>query len=345
MPQGVFRKMPRYEAYHDPATAAIARRARQQTRRNRFSQGLIGLCLGGLLAAGTLFSKDGASGRFFTQKPACAALPATDQTTPMDFIAIGLYEGQDTTRGDALAQRLETLGYTVERQESARDNNRRLRLLVHTPQYEQERRLLATLAKDPVLLPRDGVANLIPGRRLEDGSYRFFTLDDQLERLVDRYVQDTPTVRKGRARDTLLRYLHPIIRQESGYQHLAVSKKEAIGLMQVTPDTAVTVDNERVHADEFRAFRARDSGYAPAPLTRADRERLLKVPLVNLDDGVAILWRNYARCGGDMTCALASYNAGPGNAHRWERIPETRGYVRNIHAMAARDDATSRRSR
>ncbi len=342
--------MPRYDTYHDPATAAIARRTRQQTRRSRITQGLLGLCVGGLIAAGTIIAKDGAPGRFFTQEPACAAPVETAQTAPMDFIAIDQYTGADIARGDVLAQRLETLGYTVDRQESARTAPvgpplPQMRLLIHTPQYEQERHLLATLAKDPTLLPGDGVANLIPGRRLEDGSYRFFALDDHLARLVDRYVQDTPTVRKDRARSTLLRYLHPIIRQESGYQHQAVSTKEAIGLMQVTIDTAETVDNERDHASEFRAFRDRDSGYDRGAFTRADRERLLKVPLANLDDGIAILWRNYARCGGDMTCTLASYNAGPGNAHRWERIPETRGYVRNIHAMAARDDLPTRRSR
>jgi len=319
--------------YHDNVTAVIEQRKRAYRARGRIAKGLTALLVAGAIAAGAVAAK---SDRRHAQEP---ALATPQPIAPGPIIATGIYEGSDIRHADTLARDLERFGYTIERQGGERHGPAgrvaQTRLIVHTPDYASERRLLLQLAGDKASLP-GGTDDLLPGQKLPDGSYRFSTFDEHLERLVDRYVADAGRVRRSDARMMLLRYLRPIIRQESGYKSWVTSKDGAIGLMQVTPDTAVTVDKERAIRYAFSAFRQRNGGYDPAPLSSDQYARLQKVPLANLDDGVAILWRNYADCDGDMTCALASYNAGPGNAARWSEIPETRQYVRNIHAMARR---------
>ncbi|MBE0476402.1 MAG: lytic transglycosylase domain-containing protein [Coriobacteriia bacterium] len=125
-----------------------------------------------------------------------------------------------------------------------------------------------------------------------------------------------------------------VINVESGFDPGRVSKRGAVGLMQVMPATA----------EELR-----DPGTSPEEVTP---ERL-KDPETNIEYGTGYLSRLVERYGGDVEAALAAYNAGPSNADRWRSeaarasaeetrivdaigFPETRRYVREV--LRQRDD-------
>lgn len=101
--------------------------------------------------------------------------------------------------------------------------------------------------------------------------------------------------------------VHAVIEAESNYQPSAQSHVGARGLMQVMPATA------------------RDLGVKSA--------RLLFDPQENLEAGVKYLKFLLERFDGDLTSAIAAYNAGPGNVQKYEGIPpfeETQNYVRKV---------------
>ncbi len=121
-----------------------------------------------------------------------------------------------------------------------------------------------------------------------------------------------------------------IMRQESLYDPLAVSRADARGLLQILPATLARIDRE-----EGRSV--------PRPV--ADLFR----PEVNIPLGVRFFADRRREFGGDVLPALASYNAGEGKARQWiaradgdvdevfvECIgyPETYGYVRRIVWLA-----------
>lgn len=103
-----------------------------------------------------------------------------------------------------------------------------------------------------------------------------------------------------------------VARQESGFDPTAVSSAGATGLFQTMPDTA------------------RDLGIED-----------MTNPYQSAMGGAKYIAQNLQKYGGDITKALAAYNAGPGNVDSWisngwdgspDTIPieETRNYVKSI---------------
>jgi hypothetical protein len=95
-----------------------------------------------------------------------------------------------------------------------------------------------------------------------------------------------------------------VIKAESGFNNLAVSRKGAQGLMQLMPETAA----EHQVQDSF-------------------------LPQDNIDGGVRYLRRLLDRYGGNLVLALAAYNAGPARVDEAGGVPdiaETREYLTRV---------------
>ena len=100
------------------------------------------------------------------------------------------------------------------------------------------------------------------------------------------------------------RLVDAVVWAESGYDPQAVSRKGAMGLMQLMPSTAARL----AVTDPFD-------------------------PEQNARAGVRELSRLVDRYAGDLVLALAAYNAGEGAVSRYGGVPpypETRGYVASI---------------
>jgi len=98
--------------------------------------------------------------------------------------------------------------------------------------------------------------------------------------------------------------VHAIIKVESEYDPKAVSRKGAMGLMQLIPETAQRFGV----ANPFN-------------------------PKENIEGGVSYLKHLLNLFGGDLSLSLAAYNAGEGAVQRFCGIPsfaETRDYVRKV---------------
>jgi soluble lytic murein transglycosylase-like protein len=105
--------------------------------------------------------------------------------------------------------------------------------------------------------------------------------------------------------------LRALIQKESGYYPCAVSNKGAMGLMQLMPGTAESLG-------------------VTDPMN----------PVDNLAGGARFLGQLLARYGGNLSLALAAYNAGPGKVDSYGGVPpypETQNYVRDVmnHAGAS----------
>ena len=121
-----------------------------------------------------------------------------------------------------------------------------------------------------------------------------------------------------------------VIRQESAFNPMAHSPANAMGLMQLIPSTG---------RNTYRDARLERT------LGKTYENRLLFEPSVNIKLGVRYLNGLVARYGGNITFALAAYNAGERVVDKWvkryknvsddefvEMIPysETRGYVKKV---------------
>jgi len=94
-----------------------------------------------------------------------------------------------------------------------------------------------------------------------------------------------------------------VVEVESTFKPSAGSNKGAVGLMQLLPRTA---------------------GISAKRLTN---------PAENLDAGAAYLGQLIDRFDGDLSLALAAYNAGPTNVQRYKGVPpfpETQAYVQKV---------------
>ncbi|HEU5239210.1 MAG TPA: lytic transglycosylase domain-containing protein [Pyrinomonadaceae bacterium] len=102
------------------------------------------------------------------------------------------------------------------------------------------------------------------------------------------------------------RFIHAVIKQESKYDPNATSPAGAKGLMQLMPATA-----KRFHCDD------------------------LNDQACNVEAGTKYLKWLLKRFNGDVSLALAGYNAGEGSVDKYEGVPpyqETETYVKKIVA-------------
>ncbi len=88
-----------------------------------------------------------------------------------------------------------------------------------------------------------------------------------------------------------------VANQESGFNPAARSSKGAVGLFQLMPATAADLGVDPSNTDQ------------------------------NIAGGVRYLKQMLTRCGGDVDCALWSYNAGPGNQSAGIKPAETQKYI------------------
>jgi len=112
---------------------------------------------------------------------------------------------------------------------------------------------------------------------------------------------------QSRAHDVPASLVHAVIYQESGGDPSAVSSAGAMGLMQLMPGTA--------------------AAYGVSNPFNPDE---------NVAGGVAYLQDLLLRYHGDVTLALAAYNAGSGAVAKYGGVPpyaETRGYVSSVTAL------------
>lgn len=124
----------------------------------------------------------------------------------------------------------------------------------------------------------------------------------------EKYAQAITSAARAHGVDAAL--IRAVIHAESGFNPFARSPKGAAGLMQLMPGTAA------------------DMGVADVDVV-AD----------NIDGGTRYLAMLLDQFRGDVTLALAAYNAGPANVDRYGGVPpfaETRTYVERVKILHGR---------
>lgn len=136
------------------------------------------------------------------------------------------------------------------------------------------------------------------------------TLQRRLE-LIDKYIDEAAACEQL---DPAL--IRAVIRVESNFNHKAVSRAGARGLMQLMPPTA----------EQLGFRRALDH----------------KDPRSNVLAGTKYLREMLNEFDGNLTLAVAAYNAGPRAVKQFKRVPpyrETRDYVAKVFREFKREQA------
>lgn len=134
--------------------------------------------------------------------------------------------------------------------------------------------------------------------------------------------------REARANGLDTLFLLSTMRQESLFEGFVTSAAGARGLMQIVPSTG----------EEIATLEGWPPDYTAEDLYR---------PQVSIRFGASYLARQRNTFDGDLYKVLAAYNAGPGNALRWENIagddmdlflevinfPETRNHIKSIYEL------------
>jgi soluble lytic murein transglycosylase len=128
-----------------------------------------------------------------------------------------------------------------------------------------------------------------------------------------RYPVRYAEVIKQHAGDLELPLLFSVIKTESGFRPYAQSHKDASGLMQLTPPTAL-----------WMAEVMGIPGFEPD---------MVWEPEINIAIGAYFLNWLVRYYDGDLTLALCAYNAGMGNVNQWLNDPRYSGDGRNLHAI------------
>jgi hypothetical protein len=151
----------------------------------------------------------------------------------------------------------------------------------------------APFGKKTELILREGRSDVKPSLSLKQPSGRT-DYSHYVQKAASKYDIDSALI-------------HAVIKTESNGNHRAVSRKGAIGLMQLMPTTA-----SDMHVG---------NPYNPEE---------------NIDGGTRYLRAMLEKFNGDLTLALAAYNAGPKKVEKYRSVPpisETRDYVKRVYSL------------
>ncbi len=155
----------------------------------------------------------------------------------------------------------------------------------------------------------DGKGNITYSDTPKTPEYRLYMKTDDGAKGIDERPYGIEWIGKyaeteARARGVEPALVRAIMEVESNYDHEAVSKKGARGIMQLLPSS-------------FPGTKRVD----------------FMDPLKNIEFGIAYLKKLVAKYNGDYTLVLAAYNAGEGSVKKYGGVPpypETRRYIRKV---------------